>query len=176
MLDSREVSSISNHSKLCSGEVKGASQVWEAERQSEDRTDNGESASGKMKRVRKSVQACQEPFTRGSEASAQFTSGKNSCVLSPGQNTHLFAQKIRGPLLPLFSFQQMLSTHTPSLSPVNLSLDKKHVTEKSKINKHPISIRETNLFPLIHPLDHNYSNCLELLFSGIFFLLYESSQ
>lgn len=35
VLDSREVSSISNHSKLCSGEVKGASQVQE------DRRDSG---------------------------------------------------------------------------------------------------------------------------------------
>lgn len=39
VLDLREVSSISNHSKLCSGEVKGASQVQEAERQWEDRTE-----------------------------------------------------------------------------------------------------------------------------------------
>lgn len=60
-----------------------------------------------------------------------------------------FAQKIGGPLLPLFSFQQTLSTHAPSLSPVNLPLDKKHVIEKSKINTPFLSEKQTSFLLFI---------------------------
>lgn len=41
VLDSREVSSVSNHSKLCSREVKASCQLQEAKKESENRADNG---------------------------------------------------------------------------------------------------------------------------------------
>lgn len=41
VLDSGEVSSVSNHSKLCSREAKAACRLQEAKKESENRADNG---------------------------------------------------------------------------------------------------------------------------------------